>query len=484
MKNLFSEALLLCRFKFKLTQYLLLLILLISNSVAAQNLALNRPVYASSVQSVGFEEAKVNDGDYSTFWSSSYNDDEWIYIDLEKNRVIEQVKIYWEGAYAKHYEVEICLDNDRWNWKTYHSSNNNDGNLSTVELSDAKGRWLRINCIERATVYGNAITEIEIYGLKGEQLSSDGTATDQDGNTFEWINYGTQDWAIENAEVVTYRDGTPIPQVTSTDWISLKTGAWCYYDNDTTKGKLYNWYAVKGIYDEASLNDESIRKQFAPEGWHIPSEVEWDSLVLYLIENLYNYDSTPINEWSNFNSNKLAKALASTTDWATSTLEGAIGNDLSLNNRSGFNIFPTGNRHYQTQFSQEGESAFFWLSDDKTFGYSYFRGFVRLDNNWSHIQISGGYRHQGNSVRFVRDAATASTKDYSKPAAIYPNPTSSVVTIEGGAYNIEVYSLQGRKLMTHKGNRIDLSTLSNAMYIIKATNTANKQQQIYKVIKE
>ncbi len=62
--------------------------------------------------------------------------------------------------------------------------------------------------------------------LKGEQRYADGTATDQDGNTFEWINYGTQDWAIENAEVVTYRDGTPIPQVTDdTEWANLTTGA-------------------------------------------------------------------------------------------------------------------------------------------------------------------------------------------------------------------------------------------------------------------
>ena len=56
---------------------------------------------------------------------------------------------------------------------------------------------------------------------QGEQLYADGTATDQDGNTFEWINYGTQDWAIENAEVVTYRDGTLIPQVAvATEWES------------------------------------------------------------------------------------------------------------------------------------------------------------------------------------------------------------------------------------------------------------------------
>ena len=78
-----------------------------------------------------------------------------------------------------------------------------------------------------------------------------------------------------------------------------------------------------------------------------------------------------------------------------------------------------------------------------------------------------------------------SLKDKFKKIIFYPNPTTSIVTIEGGAvYNIEVYSLQGRKLMTHRGNSIDLSSLSNAMYLIKATNTANKQQQIYKVIKE
>ena len=49
---------------------------------------------------------------------------------------------------------------------------------------------------------------------QGEQLYADGTATDQDGNSLERINYSTQDWAIEKVEVVTYRDGTPVPQVT------------------------------------------------------------------------------------------------------------------------------------------------------------------------------------------------------------------------------------------------------------------------------
>ena len=133
------------------------------------------------------------------------------------------------------------------------------------------------------------ITPVLVHA-QGEQLYADGTATDQDGNSFEWINYGTQDWAIQNADVVTYSDGTPIPQVTdANEWENLTTGAWSYYNNDPTKPRLYNWYAVAGIHD----NDPNIaNKEFAPEGWHVPTDAEWTTLEEYLIANGYNYDGT------------------------------------------------------------------------------------------------------------------------------------------------------------------------------------------------
>ena len=54
-----------------------------------------------------------------------------------------------------------------------------------------------------------------------------------DGNPVPTIVYGTQEWTVENACHITYRDGTPIPQVEyALDWRSLNTGAWCYYDNN------------------------------------------------------------------------------------------------------------------------------------------------------------------------------------------------------------------------------------------------------------
>lgn len=130
------------------------------------------------------------------------------------------------------------------------------------------------------TAYGNEIIYVG-------QFSNCGTLTDIDGNTYEtiipWTNCGdtyTACWTKTNLKVSKYSDGTPIPQVTdNTTWKNLRTGAWCYVNNDPSTeaiyGKLYNWYAVMGIYDSASLSDPSLRKSIAPAGWHVPSDSEF-----------------------------------------------------------------------------------------------------------------------------------------------------------------------------------------------------------------
>lgn len=81
-----------------------------------------------------------------------------------------------------------------------------------------------------------------------------------------------QVWMTQNLDVVTYRNGDTIPQVTdSIEWTGLTTGAWCWQNNDSaryasTYGRLYNWFAV---------NDP---RGLAPLGWHVPSDSEWTTL--------------------------------------------------------------------------------------------------------------------------------------------------------------------------------------------------------------
>ena len=191
---------------------------------------------------------------------------------------------------------------------------------------------------------------------------------------------------------MTYRDGTEIPQVTdATEWSNLTTGAWCYYDNDPTKGKLYNWYAVAGIHDN---DPNTSNKVFAPDGWRVPTDADWRTFENYLTSNGYNYDGYTTG-------NKIAKAMASTTGWNSSVEVGAIGNNQSLNNSSGFNVFPEGFRNFNGSFFIESDVAIFWNPAQNS-----------TSDAWSQILGNDGYyldgginyaKQEGFSVRFVKD---------------------------------------------------------------------------------
>ena len=215
-----------------------------------------------------------------------------------------------------------------------------------------------------------------------------------DGATYASIVYGTQEWTVENACHITYRDGTPIPEVTDVDeWRNLTTGAWAYYNNDPTKPRLYNWFAVMGIHD---TDPNTPNKEFAPEGWHVPSNAEWTTLENYLKTNGYNYDQT-----STIDGNKIAKAMASTTGWESSTGTGTPGNNQSLNNSSGFNAFPEGFRGDNGSFYNEGNDALFWSSTESDTPYASSRD---LYFNVSYLYSSYYYfKRNGLSVRLVRD---------------------------------------------------------------------------------
>ena len=221
------------------------------------------------------------------------------------------------------------------------------------------------------------------------------TLIDQDGNPYEFKTYGTQIWTLSNAEVVKYRDGTDIPQVTdATEWANLTTGAWCYYDDDPTKGKLYNWYAVAGIHD----NDPNTpNKEFAPTGWHVPTDAEWTEFENILITSGYNYDGTT-------EGNKIAKALASTILWDTNLPVfdggGPVDNVL-LNNSSSFNWLPIGRRDSSGAYNNRSAIGWLWSSlypYAQTIGYNE-PSITTRDYNET--------KTQGLSVRFVKDAEIA-----------------------------------------------------------------------------
>lgn len=95
-----------------------------------------------------------------------------------------------------------------------------------------------------------------------------------------FITIGTQKWNTKNLDVVTYRDSTPINYAANSfQWNNYGTNAeGCYasvnFDsaNDAQYGLLYNGYAVQN----------TVNGGLAPEGWHIPTVEEIDTLATYL----------------------------------------------------------------------------------------------------------------------------------------------------------------------------------------------------------
>lgn len=148
------------------------------------------------------------------------------------------------------------------------------------------------------TAYGNEITFTTLQNSTAINLPGP-NVTDIDGNTYNSVTNCGLTFTKQNLNVSKYSDGTPIPQVTDpSQWANLTTGAWCYYNNTTangtTYGKLYNWYAVVGIYNAASAANPTLRKKLAPTGWHIPTDTEWSSLINCLDPNADGSNNTNV----------------------------------------------------------------------------------------------------------------------------------------------------------------------------------------------
>ena len=227
--------------------------------------------------------------------------------------------------------------------------------------------------------------------------------TDVDGNTYQSVTNCGQTWTKQNLNVSKYSDGTPIPQVTDpTAWVNLTTGAWCYYNNDPANGavygKLYNWYAVVGIYDAASLANPALRKKLAPTGWHIPTDGEWSNLINCLDPNADG-------------GNKVNTAGGKMK--STGTIQAGTGLWLSPNtdatNASGFTGLPAGSRFSDGSFqgpffASIGYDGFWWSSSDSsgisaTSAWSWFLNM----NIGDATRYCCGNKRNGWSVRCLRD---------------------------------------------------------------------------------
>ncbi len=168
--------------------------------------------------------------------------------------------------------------------------------------------------------------------------------TDIDGNSYNIGTFGTNKWMKENLKTSKYSNGDLIPNPNSIAWSNLTTAAWCYYDNNssnnTTHGKLYNFYVVEDY------------RNVCPNGWHVPTDAEWKSLEMFLGMTQIQADA---ELWRGTNQ---GSRLAGTSSlWPSGNLK-----NNALFGTSGFNAIPSGFRYISGVYGYLGTATLFWTS--------------------------------------------------------------------------------------------------------------------------
>ncbi|MBW3129676.1 glycosyl hydrolase [Hymenobacter profundi] len=198
---------------------------------------------ASSSENSGTTAAKAIDGNLTSRWASAFADPQYLQLDLGTVKDISRVKINWEAAYGKDYQLQTSLDGS--SWTAIHSVINGDGGIDDITGLAGRGRYLRIYGTRRATTYGYSIYEVEVYGpaavtsttinLEAESYSSMSgvqtqTTTDTGGgqnvgyiDAGDWMAYSNITFPTTGTYTIEYRVASPSGGTLSSDFNSGST---------------------------------------------------------------------------------------------------------------------------------------------------------------------------------------------------------------------------------------------------------------------
>lgn len=226
------------------------------------------------------------------------------------------------------------------------------------------------------TGYGNQVT-------LNTPAPCPATVTDIDGNVYPVVQIGGQCWMADNLRVTRYSDGASIAYTNPSSWISFTSGIWTNYQTnsvyDVQYGKLYNWFAV------------ADSRGVCPEGWHVPSDTDWQLLEVNL-----GMPSAGLNQtgWRGSAQNVGGK-MKSTQLWNAP--------NIGATNESGVTMVPSGT-FYSTNngFYGLGDNGSWWSSTEADVDRAWVR---ELDYSSEGVGRSSdnGVKTFGHCLRCLRD---------------------------------------------------------------------------------
>jgi uncharacterized protein (TIGR02145 family) len=200
------------------------------------------------------------------------------------------------------------------------------------------------------------------------------------GETYETIVICSQTWLKRNLNV------------------KHNTGngnSWCYNNQSSycnTYGRLYNWAAAMDLPSCCNKSScaslvQSPHQGICPEGFHIPTNAEWDALYRFV-------DGTSGTE-SPYLSYTAGGFLKSASGWASS---GSGGND-----EYGFSALPGGKYNYTEDggyFSDIPHIGVWWRVDEYISQYAYYSHLYYYNKQGTYSNDS---KPSGLSVRCLKD---------------------------------------------------------------------------------
>ena len=216
--------------------------------------------------------------------------------------------------------------------------------------------------------------------------SSDASVYDADKNTLKDLRDG-QVYKTTTIDIPSKN----YSEVWMAENLNFETeNSWCYGDNPANcakYGRLYTWAAAVGraedecgIYHACNLGEGDIRGA-CPKGWHLPSQSEWEALIVAVDGSITEYTS----------SNTAGSKLKSATGWIRS------GNGTDT---FGFSALPAGLRYRIGDYDYEGDYANFWSSTEGGNLDAYTMGLYYGDDN---VNLNYGLKNFGFSVRCLKD---------------------------------------------------------------------------------
>lgn len=129
---------------------------------APGDLAYQRPVTASSTETPAFPASHAVDGDAATRWSSQYSDNQWLSVDLGTERSVRSVRLNWEVAYGRDYDIQVSSDGSNWRTVAERRGRTTAGD-DTLTFSSTPARYVRMQGITRGTGYGYSLYSLEVF---------------------------------------------------------------------------------------------------------------------------------------------------------------------------------------------------------------------------------------------------------------------------------------------------------------------------------